>query len=29
MSIVLGHAIDKDFVGLVVYPGGKVEMTLV
>ena len=29
VSIVPGHAIDKDFVGLVIYPGGKVEVTLV
>ena len=29
MSTALGYALDRDFAGLVVYPGGKLEVTLV
>lgn len=29
VSIALGHALDEDLAGLVFYPGGKVEVTLV
>jgi len=25
--VLLSHALDEDFAGLVVYPGGKVEVT--